>query len=528
MTADPVVGALAEPISGRRWEPAEVGHQVGARCHRYRGAGVAPGDRVFLHFGNRLEFFADLLAIWRLGAAAVPLDPRLTAWEVERLIETARPRLALTDDDTGDAVTACHRSRGVTVVHTGDATARASLPTTDPPPRPDDDALILFTSGSTGEPKGVVHTHRSLGARFGALAGSLGAGAYRRTLCVLPSHFGHGLICNCLYPWLRGLDLFVTPPFRPDVILRLGQLVDDHGITFLSSVPALWHLALKLGRPPAGGTLERVHCGSAPLGAALWRDIQAWAGTPEVWNAYGITETASWVAGTSGGVFVPEDGLIGPPWGTEIRIAREAGGAPPVAPDRVARPGETGPVWIRTAGLMRGYLDRPDLTAAVVRDTWFATGDLGSLDERGWLHLSGREREEINKSGLKVHPADIDRLVASYPGVVDVCTFGIDDRLHGQEVAIAVVLEGEGDATVAALYRWLRQRVSEPRLPVRWHRLPALPRTDRGKLSRDAVRRVCEGTPALDMRRILAAAGPAVRCAAAGRRSPTGPGARPT
>jgi acyl-coenzyme A synthetase/AMP-(fatty) acid ligase len=78
-------------------------------------------------------------------------------------------------------------------------------------------------------------------------------------------------------------------------------------------------------------------------------------------------------------------------------------------------------------------------------------------------------------------------------------------------VAIAVVLEGEGDATVAALYRWLRQRVSEPRLPVRWHRLPALPRTDRGKLSRDAVRRVCEGTPALDMRRILAAAGPAVR-----------------
>jgi len=250
----------------------------------------------------------------------------------------------------------------------------------------------------------------------------------------------------------------VTPPFRPDMILRLGSLIDAHGITFLSSVPALWHLALKLSPAPGGRTLERVHVGSAPLGAALWRDVQQWAGIREVWNAYGITETGSWVAGTSGGAFAPADGLIGPPWGAEIRIARAAGPAPPLAPDQAAAPGAAGPVWLRTAGLMRGYLDRPDLTAAVVRDGWFATGDVGCLDERGWLHLSGRERDEINKSGLKVHPADIDLLVAGFPGVADVCTFGVEDRLHGQEVAIAVVLEDEGDAALAALYRWLRQR----------------------------------------------------------------------
>jgi acyl-CoA synthetase (AMP-forming)/AMP-acid ligase II len=357
----------------------------------------------------------------------------------------------------------------------------------------------------------VVHTHGSLGARWSALARSLGTEAYRRTLCVLPTHFGHGLICNSLYPWLRGLDLFVTAPFRPDVILRLGQIVDDHRITFLSSVPSLWRLALKLGRPPAARTLERVHCGSAPLGGTLWRDIQGWTGTREVWNAYGITETASWVAGTCGGDFVPEDGLIGPPWGSEIGIARETAGGPPLGPDRAAAAGEPGPVWIRTGGLMRGYLDRPDLTAAVIQDGWFATGDVGWLDDRGWLHLSGRERDEINKSGLKVHPADIDAIVASFPGIVDVCTFGIEDRLHGQEVAIAVVLEGDGEATLAALYRWLRQRLSEPRMPVRWHRLPALPRTDRGKLPRDTVRQVCAEAPALDMRKILAALGPPAR-----------------
>jgi acyl-CoA synthetase (AMP-forming)/AMP-acid ligase II len=95
-----------------------------------------------------------------------------------------------------------------------------------------------------------VHTHRSLRARWIGLRQALDVESFRRTLCLLPTHFGHGLICNCLFPWLSGCDLFVTPPFQPDLLMRLGSLVDEHRITFLSSVPSMWRVALKLARPP--------------------------------------------------------------------------------------------------------------------------------------------------------------------------------------------------------------------------------------------------------------------------------------
>src|SRR5262249_29142112 len=175
---------------------------------------------------------------------------------------------------------------------------------------------------------------RSLRGRWTALENSLGVQKFRRTLCLLPTHFGHGLICNSLFPWLFGQDLYVLPPFRPDLLIELGGVIDRCGITFLSSVPTVWRLALKTARRPAGGTLERVFCGSAPLAASLWTGIQEWAGTKEVWNAYGITETGSWLAGSSQHGLAVEDGLIGLPWGSGLRIQRT--GTAEAPPDNVA------------------------------------------------------------------------------------------------------------------------------------------------------------------------------------------------
>jgi acyl-CoA synthetase (AMP-forming)/AMP-acid ligase II len=486
------VGQLVEPLTGRHWDAPAVTREVSARTARYQRRGLRPGDRVLLHFGNRLDFFAELLAVWRSGGVAVPLDSTLTRVELERLAETVAPRFAVVDDATDGSIARALPS-GAAVVDATEALPPADLPADQA--RPARDALVLFTSGSSGVPKGVVHTHASLAARWSALREELGLSAYARALCLLPTHFGHGLICNSLFPWLAGQDLFITPAFRPDLLLRLGAIIDEHRISFLSSVPAMWRLALRVARPPRGGTLRRVHCGSAPLPATLWESVRAWAGTPEVFNTYGLTETGSWVAGTSGGPFTPADGLIGPPWGAVLHVQR-ADAAP-------CATGEVGEVWLESPALMRGYLGQDELTRRAIRNGRFATGDLGLLDERGRLHLRGRERDEINKGGLKISPAEVDAAAEGCPRVTDVCAFAVDDPLYGQNVGLAVALLEPDDAGVRELHGWIRERLAEGKLPARWWLVDAIPRSERGKVSREAVREACAARPPLDLTRIL-------------------------
>lgn len=493
------LGTLVEPLSGRRCERQELETRLDAAAADLHRRGLAPSDRVFVHFGNSIEFFVDVLAVWRLGGCVVPVDPRLSSFEIATLAEAARPRLSLWQEPPDSRTASALEGLGVTALvesERGTAPVDVSLPSHSF--ALDDDALILFTSGTTGNPKGVVHTHRSLRARWTTLGQSLGHSSFRRTLCLLPTHFGHGLICNCLFPWLSGAELHLLPPFRGDIVAGLGALVDRHQISFLSSVPSVWRLALRTARPPEGGSLERVFCGSAPLSRAMWQQIQEWSGTPDVANAYGITETGSWTAGTTDGPFEPEDGLVGAPWGASVAVVRGSDPERPPSPENECEAGEEGDVWLATPALMKEYLDRPDLTAEVVRHGWFVTGDIGLLDERGRLYLRGRKREEINKGGMKVYPGDIDTAVEQFGGVVDVCTFAIDDPLYGQNVGVAVTLEEPHAQTLASLRSWLEDRIAPHQLPVRWYVLDEIPRTSRGKVNRAQIAGVCaERQPAL-------------------------------
>jgi oxalate---CoA ligase len=293
---NPSVGGLNELATGRCWNPAAVRRELRHRLTFFKALGLAPGDRVLLHHANTAEFFVDLLAIWGLGGCVVPVDPRLTAFEVGNIVRTATPRFSIWRASGDDGAVSVLRCAGVQVLETPEP-VRPGTRVRGPAPagsrvRLDEPALILFTSGTTGEPKGVVHTHRSLRARWSSLRRCLGIERFRRTLCFLPTHFGHGLICNSLFPWLAGQQLVVAPSFRPDVLAQLGALVDEHNITFMSSVPFVWQLVLRTARPPVRRSLTRVFCGSAPLSASLWRDIQAWTRIDDVVNAYGITPGA--------------------------------------------------------------------------------------------------------------------------------------------------------------------------------------------------------------------------------------------
>lgn len=494
MFAGGELGAIHEPLTGRHWDRTVARRQVAARTAAMASIGIGPGHRVFLHLGSTLEFFGDLLAIWNRGASAVPIDARLTEFEVENLCRAAMPSISIWNGAPDPGMARRLQALGVSCVSTLDAAEgnrSVAAPWSGQSPALDDDALILFTSGTTGQPKGVVHTHRSLRARWITLRQSLGIAAFERTLCLLPTHFGHGLICNSLFPWLYGKDLFILPPFKPEIVMRLGSILDEHEITFMSSVPSVWRMALKVGAPPKRRTLHRVFCGSAPLSGFLWNQAREWTGASQVCNAYGITETGSWVAGTTVDGVLPEDGLIGVPWGAEIRILRSRDpGSPPGTLDS-CRPGEEGHVWLNTPALMRGYLDRDDLTSAVVSQGWFLTGDIGVLDDRGLLYLRGREREEINKGGMKVHPGDVDAVVEQYARATDVCTFAFEDALYGEDVAIAVVLSGDRERELIELKAWTRVHLAEHKVPRRWYVVDEIPRTSRGKINRADVAKVC-------------------------------------
>ncbi len=508
MFIDLQLGSLHEPLTDRRVDGAQALAQAAQRATRYATLGVGPGHRVFVHFGNRIEFFIDLLALWRLGACVVPVDARFTAFEIEQLVRTVRPTVSVWDSEPPAAVLTVLATYGVQRLGLDEGVWSSAIVSStiasSPPgafPRLDDPALLLFTSGTTGQPKGVVHTHRSLRARWNHQRERHGTPAFARTLCAVPTQFAWGLVGHSLYTWFSGQTLLLVPPYRQDVLLRLGAMCDEFQVTCLPSVPTMWKVALRTTRPPQSGSLRLVTSGTAPLPPALWRGVQQWSGA-EVLNIFGITETG-WLAGAGAAElaeFTDDEPLVGAPWGAVIRVLESASTEHPPSAWRACAPGQTGHVWVQTPALMAGYFERDDLTRQVVSEGWFSTGDLGALDAQGRLLLRGRHKELINVGGAKVYPADIDALIGTLDGVDDVCTFGVDDPLQGENVAIALVLRESGPSALAQVYARVALRLAAHQMPRRWYVVEGITRTARGKLDRSAVAAQCAPLAATDLR----------------------------
>ncbi|HLL27537.1 MAG TPA: long-chain fatty acid--CoA ligase [Xanthobacteraceae bacterium] len=432
--------------------------------------GIGRGAPVVIAHDGSAHFFADLLAVWTLGATAICLDSGLTEAEFRTLIAFAAPAAILVE---GNAVAADPLIPVLRLAGSGDA------PMTMPAWALNDPALVLFTSGTTGAPKGVVLTFRALLARWSLNVAVIGERTLARTLVTLPTHFGHGLIGNALTSLLAGGTIVLYARGMP-LARELGRIVDKEDITFMSSVPALWQMALKLGNPPAGDSLTRVHIGSAPLAAELWSDVAAWS-RAEIVNCYGMTETANWISGASSKADGIEEGLVGKVWGGAAAVVNERG-------ERQAL-GE-GEIVLQSPSLMAGYFGRPDLSAEVLRDGWFHTGDRGSIDADGKIRLTGRIKDEINRAGFKVQPAEIDRLLESHPAVAQACVFAIPDTIGGESVAAAIRLAEGASENAESLRSWCELRLRREAIPGRWFIVRDLPHNARGKVDRNAVRRM--------------------------------------
>jgi acyl-CoA synthetase (AMP-forming)/AMP-acid ligase II len=457
-------GAIEDVGRGVRWDAATLATEVARRAERLSKLRLGRGQIVAITHGGSAPFFADLLATWATGAAAACLDSALTAPELETVLSFLKPA-ALLASDTAAPIERLNDPEP--------AQASAS--------RPDDPALILFTSGTTGAPKGVVLSFQALSARMAHNRSAIGEKPLARTLVTLPTHFGHGLIGNALTPLLAGGDIVLHPPGLA-LAQNLGRIIDDHRISFMSSVPAFWRMALKFSAAPRLDSLLRIHVGSAPLSGRPWSEIASWS-RAEVVNCYGMTETANWIAGASSATAIA-DGLVGRMWGGVAAVADDQG---------VVRPAGEGEIVVQPPSLMSGYLYRPDLTAAAIRDGWFRTGDYGTVDECGEIRLTGRIKDEINRAGFKVQPGEIDTLLEGHPAIVEACTFAIADPVSGEAVAAAVKLAAGARETPETLRAWCSTRLRREAIPERWFFVAEIPRTERGKVSRDAIRRALVG-----------------------------------
>lgn len=454
------------------WSGARLARETRRRASRLHTRGIGPGDRVMITHGGTPAFFADLFATWQVGACAACLNPGLMPSELSNVATFLAPKLILAAASSAEAIS------GADVISlAGDEVA--GEPASG---RLDDPALILFTSGTTGTPKGVVHSFRSLAARIALNQTVIPAAERARVLCPLPTHFGHGLIGNALTALTAGGDVTLFPGSDLRSAAQLGATIDRLGITFMSSVPSFWRLAMKASKPPQRGTLRRVHVGSAPLSAGLWREIAAWCGTRNVVNMYGITETANWIAGASAADHEPEDGLVGRMWGGDAAV---------IGDDGELRAEGRGEIVVQPPSLMVEYLQRPDLTAEALTGGWLRTGDTGRIDRDGTIRLTGRIKHEINQAGIKVSPEDIDILLDQHASVRDVCAFGMPDALAGEIVAVAVCPSNAAGFDIAGLKSWVAEHLAREKRPQRWFIVESVPRSDRGKLDRAAVAQLC-------------------------------------
>ncbi|MEM7507216.1 MAG: class I adenylate-forming enzyme family protein [Pseudomonadota bacterium] len=447
------LGGLSDVRSGEVLQPEALWSAVSLRALKLSALGLGPGARVLISHGASLDFVIDLLAVWHLGASAACLAPRMTEPERADVLARLRPGFHL----DGAGLDVCP----------------------DPLPAGQGEALILFTSGTTGKPKGVVLSAVALEERLALNRAHIPVDARMRTLCPLPTHFGHGLIGNLLTPLLDGGDVHLWPSPTLAELPDLAKIIDERRITFLSSVPTFWAILRRLDAPRPRRELARVQVGSAPLDPGLRSWVANWSGTDRVIDMYGMTEAANWIAGDP-------DGNGFHAWGGEIAILQEG----------EAKQTGKGELVLRSSSLFDGYVGDPEATRAALHRGWLRTGDLGEIDDRGRIRLTGRLKTQITRAGIQISPERIEALILACPGVTGAICFGYPDPILGEAVALALTAEGgtadeaSTDDLLGRAKVWARARLMAEYLPDRWLLLPELPLTDRGKPDRAAVRDV--------------------------------------
>jgi acyl-CoA synthetase (AMP-forming)/AMP-acid ligase II len=475
--------AVVSPEFGVQITYAELRRQVRMVADAFASSGIVHGDRVALALPNGIPVLVCFLAASIAGTAA-PLNPAYRYDEFVFYLEDTKAKLLVAPPTEAEEARRAATEAGIpvlTVSLTGLGTISLSKTPRGPSaihPDPDQTALILHTSGSTGRPKRVPIAHRNLAVSARSIAEHYQLTTADVSLCVMPLFHVHGLVASVLATFYSGGTVVVPARFNA---LSFWRTIRDYGVTWYSAVPTIHQLLLARAdseRPSGSETLRFIRSCSAPLAPEHMLKMEQVFGVP-VLEAYGMTEAAHQMASNPLPPASRKPGSVGLATGIDIGIMDDTGNLLPV--------GAPGEVVIRGDSVVAGYENNPEANLSSFTNGWFRTGDQGVLDGEGYLTLTGRLKEMINRGGEKISPRELDELLLTHPAVAEAVCFGFAHPSWGEEVAAAVVLKPEMNATEADLLTFCKQRVAEFKRPKKIHIVAAVPKTASGKIQRRIV-----------------------------------------
>ena len=473
----PAIAAPARPGIGY----AQLADQTEAVGRQLRGVGVGPEDRVaiVLPGGPAMASAFVCMAPW---CATAPLNPAYKADEFAFYLADLNARALVVAEGAASPAVAVAEARGIAVLRLVEGEPAGAFRLDGAPERPvrerprDAVALILHTSGTTSRPKMVPLSLGNLAASAANIVATLRLGPADRCLNVMPLFHIHGLMAPVLASLASGGTVVCTPGF--DALRFFGWLRDERP-TWYSAVPAMQQAILARAKRNAAiareSRLRFIRSSSAALPAPVMAELERAFGVPVI-EAYAMTEAAHQVCSNPLPPGARKAGFVGPAAGPQVAIMDERG--------TLLGTGAEGEIVIRGANVTDGYLGNPQANAAAFKGGWFRTGDQGVLDAAGYLKVTGRIKEIINRGGEKIAPLEVDEALQGHAAVQQVCTFAVPHGALGEEVAAAVVLKDGATATEAELKAFVRARLADFKTPRRVVFVAEIPKGPTGKAQR--------------------------------------------
>jgi oxalate---CoA ligase len=449
--------------------------------------GIGAGDRVAIVLDNGPEMAAAFLTI-ASAATAAPLNPGYRADEFEFYLTDLRAKLLVVAKDKESAAIEVATKLGVPIArlvpHPEKGAGTFTLEFSDALPKggkakattPDDIALVLHTSGTTSRPKIVPLAHKNIAASAKNIRESLALTDQDRNLVIMPLFHIHGLIAALSAPLSAGGEVCCSPGFNA---LRFFGWMDEVKPTWYTGVPTM-HQAILL-RAPGNADIVKNHrlrfvrSSSSSMPPTVIAQLEALYGIPVI-EAYGMTEATHQMASNRLPPGKRKPGTVGPSAGPEIRIADPSGKTVPT--------GTPGEIVIRGPNVMMEYENNPAANADAFYGDWFRTGDQGTMDADGYVTITGRLKEIINRGGEKISPREIDEIMMEHPAVHQCVTFGMPHDMLGEEVAAAIVLKQGTQSSEKELREFAKVRVADFKVPKKILILDAIPVGATGKLQR--------------------------------------------